>query len=221
MNTANQNNVQQIFHPSMFETVQPDAPKDVRTLLSIRKERQNRIETADIQALKSPGRHLLSDADRVISKSNTQHLFKNLYGETLLTYLFFSDVNVRNIQDLLKFLVHKEIGYTIDDQSTSELLIIMRSIFLEYSAHPPLIDESMTAEQKAALHKKYTTEVERLNQIVVNAIVPKVVSQLQQYLYYLRDISEQPYQMDRPKSDSVTGQRQYRSVTQVLTGGEL
>lgn len=221
MNTQIGQAQQKMFHPSMFETVSSDTPSEVRTLLTIREERDKRLPSDEIKNLKSPGRYLLSDEDRKISTSNTRYLFKNLYGETLLTYLFFSDRNVKNIQNLIKYLVNKETGYTVDDQSTNELLVIMRALFLEYSAHPPLIDEKMSDARKLELYKKYTTEVSRLNQIVVNAIVPKVVSQMQQYLDYLRDISRQPEQMERPKSDSVAGQRQYRSVTQLLTGGDL
>jgi hypothetical protein len=156
-----------------------------------------------------------------LSGSNTRHLFKNLYGETLLTFLFFSSQNVDNIQKLVRMVVFKETQLVLDNQSTNELLIVMRSIFLEYSAHPPLIDPEMSSETKQQLYVMYTQEVSRLNEIVINAIVPKIISQLQQYLDYLRDASTQPYQTDTPQNVSIAGERQYRSVTQVLTGGEL
>ena len=71
------------------------------------------------------------------------------------------------------------------------------------------------------LLEKYTKEVDRLNQIIVQEIVPKIVSQIQQYLDYLRDASQQPYYMDKPKNESVKGQKQYRSITQVLAGGQF
>ena len=97
----------------------------------------------------------------------------------------------------------------------------MRSIFLQYSAHPPLIDEKMSEQERQALFKKYTGEVDRLNRIVLNEILPNVVSQIQQYVDYLRDASQQPYYMDKPTNESVKGQKQYRSITQVLTGGNF
>jgi hypothetical protein len=97
----------------------------------------------------------------------------------------------------------------------------MRSIFLEYSAHPPLLDAKMTDEQKSEILRKYKNEVTRLNDIVVNTIVPKVISQLQQYFDYLRDSTQQPYRMDTPQNSSISGERQYRSITQVLMGGDL
>ena len=97
----------------------------------------------------------------------------------------------------------------------------MRALFLEYSLHPKLITEEMSPKERNELLQKYTAEVARLNMIIVNQVVPKIISQIQQYVDYLRDASEQPYYMDKPKNDSVKGQKQYRSTTQVLTGGDL
>lgn len=211
----NQN--QNKFHPSMFETTAKDVPgRDL-----VVNERKQPLTNVSLEILQSPGRFNLTDADNNISGSNTRYLFKNLYGETPLTFLFFSNRNVENIQKMIRYIVHRETGYVVDKQSTNELLVIMRSLFLEYSAHPPLIDADMSQERIVELQRKYTEEVGRLNEIVVNAVVPKVVSQMQQYVDYLRDISTQPYQMQTPKNSSVTGERKYRSTTQILLGGDL
>lgn len=210
-----------IFHPSFFESPDSHTPKEQRTLMTIRQLRGQRLTNKNVENMESPGIHKFTVDDKKLSGSNTRHLFKNLYGETLLTFLFFSEKNINSIQNLIKYLVFKETNYVVDKQSINELLIIMRSIFLEYSAHPPLIDEKMSEETKQKLFKKYTDEVARLNDIVVTSIVPKVISQLQQYLDYLRDASSQPYEIETPKNESITGERQYRSVTQVLLGGNL
>lgn len=214
------NNDQPLFHPELYERT-TDIPGDKRTLLTITEERSKRIASDKIDSLKSPGKFNLTPDDKTISGSNTRFLFKNLYGETPLTFLFFSDKNINNIQNLLRMRVHKQMGYIIDNQSTNELMIIMRSIFLEYSAHPPLIKADMPEKERQVLFQKYTKEVDRLNRIVINEIVPKVVSQIQQYVDYLRDASQQPYQMDKPANESIKGQRQYRSITQVLAGGNF
>lgn len=204
------------FHPSVFESQQLDTPKDERVLMS------NQVDTNEIiQSLPAGNKYGLSSNDDNITKSNTKHLFRNLYGETLLTYLFFSEKNINNIQDVIKYLVHEETKFVVDKQSYNELLIVMRSIFLEYSAHPKLIETTMSVEEKNALYKKYTNEVKRLNEIVINTIVPKVVSQMIQYMGYLKDISQQPQYMERPSSNSIKGEREYRSVTDVLTGSGL
>lgn len=212
---------QSVFHPSLFETQAADIPGDKRTLMMVTQERGQRLTADKVEKLESPGSYNFTVDDKQVSGSNTRFLFKNLYGETPLTFLFFSDKNVQNIQNILKYMVYKQNGYVIDNQSVTELLIVMRGIFLEYSFHPKLIDESMSEKEKDELKIKYTNEVKRLNQIVVDYILPKIVSQIKQYLDYLRDASEQPYYMDKPQNVSVTGQKQYRSATQVLLGGNF
>lgn len=210
-----------VFQQQIFETTNADIPLENRTLQEITKERGQRLTKSKIDELISPGSYNFNTNDDSLSGSNTRHLFKNLYGETLLTFLFFSKTNIDNIQDILKFVVHRETKYIIDNQSVNELLIVMRALFLEYSLHPKLITEEMSDKERSELLKKYTKEVERLNMIVINQVVPKIISQIQQYVDYLRDASEQPYYMDKPQNDSVKGQKQYRSTTQVLIGGEL
>lgn len=210
-----------VFQQQIFETSNADIPTDTRTLQEISKERGQRLTKSNLGDLVSPGSYKFNTNEEYVSGSNTRHLFKNLYGETLLTFLFFSKKNIDNIQDILKFVVHRETSYIIDNQSVNELLIIMRALFLEYSLHPKLITEEMSEKERSELLKKYTAEVARLNMIVINQVVPKIISQIQQYVDYLRDASEQPYYMDKPKNDSVKGQKQYRSTTQVLAGGDL
>ena len=98
----------------------------------------------------------------------------------------------------------------------------MRSIYLEYSAHPPLIKDDMDPILKEKLTKMYTAEVSRLNQIVIDYVYPNVISGLQQYIVYLKDASTVPYRDQQPvSSDNVKGQKQYRSITQVLLGTDL
>jgi hypothetical protein len=210
-----------VFHQEIFETPSSDLPLENRTLQSIRQQRGQRLTKEKVSDLVSPGSFDLNTNENQVSGSNTRFLFKNLYGETLLTFLFFSKHNIENIQNVVKFIVYREMGYVIDNQSTTELLIIMRAIFLEYSFHPKLITENMSQEERQSLLKKYTQEVYRLNTILINQIVPKIVSQIQQYVDYLRDASQQPYQMNTPKNDSVQGQKEYRSTTQVFLGGDF
>lgn len=213
----------EIFHPSKFETTDLDQPEydEKRTLQAITEARGQRLTSSKLEDLKSPGAYRFTEDDQKLASSNTRFLFKNLYGETPLTFLFFSEKNVRNIQNLLRLKIHQKTQYVIDDQSVTELMIVMRSIFLEYSRHPKLLTDKMSRGEQRALLAKYTEEVARLNGLVVDAIVPDLVSQLLQYIAYLKDASEQPYHMDKPVNDSVQGQKEYRSITQVLIGGDF
>jgi hypothetical protein len=209
------------LHPSQFQENNGTNLKQQRTLLSVKEERERTLAVDDLKKLSSPGKYKLTIDDKSLRGSNTNSVFKNLYGETLLTFLFFSQENVDNIQKLIRMVVYKHTKETIDNQSNSELLVVMRSIFLAYSRHPKLIDESMSESEKKRLLNLYTNEVDRLNQLVIDTCVPLIVSQLQQYLVYLHDASSPLRIMDKPLSTSVKGTKNYRSQTQVLLGGEL
>ena len=210
------------LHPSEVQdtNINNQNIQNKRSLAAVQNERSRALVTDNLDNLVSPGKFKFTDGPD-LSGSNTRHLFKNLYGETPLTFLFFSAENVMNIQKLIRYVVYREVGQSIDNQNTTELLIIMRSIFLEYSSHPLLIDPTMSEATKAALLKQYTAEVDRLNQLVVNETVPRVISGLQQYLDYLHDSSTQPIPLELPKSMSTTGTKSYRSVTTVLTGNSI
>lgn len=172
--------------------------------------------SSSIKSLKSPGTYQFTTNDNTLSGSNTRYMFRNLYGETPLTFLFFSKDNINNLQDIIKMLVYKQMNYVIDKQSVTDLEIIMRSIFLAYSEHPELLDEKMPDAKKNAILKLYKNEVARLNELVINDIVPRVCSQLQAYLDYLRDASGGLRTIPRSENTSVAGTRTYRSITSAL-----
>lgn len=215
---AKMNEKKTLFHPSNFEKVS-DFPLDERALLAVHEQRTRPIKS--LQDLKPPKKFNLTEQDDLTPTSSTRFLFKNLYSDSLLTDLFFSQKNIENVQKVIRYLVYKHTDQVIDKQSTDELLVIMRAIYLEYSSHPEIIKEDMSQQQKQNILIQYKNEVDRLNKLVFNNVVPKLVSQLQQYMDYLRDVSQQPKQMERPKNDSIKGQKQYRSVTQILTGNNL
>lgn len=214
-----------MFHPSIFETTTADTPGGTGLIQQMERERLKNLATDDLTKLISPGNFGLTgsvEEDQKIASTNTKYMSKTLFEETLLTSLFFSKKNVENIQNVVKFKIFKETNQVIDNQSTTELLIIMRSIYLEYSAHPPIIKDTMDEQTKKQLLKMYTEEVKRLNQLVIDYIFPNILTQLQQYVAYLRDASTVPYQQNQPtSSDNVKGQRNYRSITQVLLGTQL
>jgi hypothetical protein len=142
---------------------------------------------------------------------------KTMYGSNLFSSVFFSKDNVENLQNLIRFAVFKQTNEIIDKQSENELLIIMRSIFLTYPNFPPEFKKGMSLEQINYIKSEYQKEVNRLNEIIVNETVPDIVSQIKQYKDYLRDSSRVSY-IETPSDTSIKGQRQYRSITEVLTG---
>ena len=207
------------FHPSIFTNKDGQLVKNNRTLTKLVEERATRIgNDTDFNVKDIIGGYRMTPNNAPKPSFNP---IKNVVTETLLSQMFFSSKNMQNIQNILRFLVHKHANVVIDNQSPEELLIIMRSVYLEYSSHPEVIDSNSPTELLQKALPKYTNEVARLNEIVVNQIVPRLLSQLQQYMDYIRDATQQPYIMDRPTNDSVAGQKEYRSITGVLLGTDL
>ena len=209
------------LHPSQFETVNKDANILIKRDRTLAELQSAPLAGPKVTLLKSPGAYHFTSDDKKIASSNQRQLFKNLHGDTLLTDLFFSDKNVENIQNVLRLLVFKQMGYVIDHQSVHELLVIMRSIFLEYCQHPVEITNNMSAEEKKIIAERYTAECDRLNQLVINETLPRLCSSLQQYMNYLEDASTPIKPLLPPINDSISGTRELRSITQVLLGTQL
>ena len=123
--------------------------------------------------------------------------------------LFFSYENKLNLQNMIRYSVHKHSKYIIGKQSDTELLIVMRSIYFQYSSNPIITD---VEAQKKEIHK----EINRLNNIVINQIVPDVISETQQYIDYLRDIDKPAIGPEMPSNPSVTGTKTLRDISEIF-----
>lgn len=148
-----------------------------------------------------------------IQDTNVSAVFKTFFADSELAKLFFSKANIDTLQQLIRSVVFENTTYTIDRQSDTELLVIMKSLFLQYAKHPPpLIRET---------GKMYTAELYRLNDIVIKDVVPRIVSELSARLAYLHDIQNPIREFPKTISTTIKGEREYRSPTQVWTGGNL
>ena len=56
----------------------------------------------------------------------------NIEEPSAISNLFFSEQNINNIQDMIRYNVYKLSGQTISRQSDTDLKIVMRSYFLQY-----------------------------------------------------------------------------------------
>lgn len=143
----------------------------------------------------------------VLQGTSTRTALKGTFEKDVFTDLFFSAQNVDNIQKILKFVVHKYTGQVIDKQSPQEIIIVMRSVLLQNGTFPkePVL---------------ITREIERLNDLVINELAPKVVSQLKQYLQYLVDSNNPTRSIANPINDSNAGNKggASRSAADVFQG---
>jgi hypothetical protein len=101
---------------------------------------------------------------------------EGLWDETLLSKTFFSYQNINIIQNGIRAGVYKRSNgqYVIGPQDCDALKIVMRSIYLQYSANK----KSNIPEQ-----------VNALNQMVLNYCIQQVYGEAQGYLKYLDDAS--------------------------------
>lgn len=132
-----------------------------------------------------------------IDSNMQKDVLRGNWEQNTLSSAFFSLPNFARIQKSIKSEVYKRSGdkkWVIDEQSADELQIIMRAMYLQYAKNLPTNIEDQVAD---------------LNNIVVEWAVPKIMSEVEQHFYYLRDISEMPKQMAHPVSVSSAGTKSF------------
>lgn len=111
--------------------------------------------------------------------------------------LFFSTINIAALQQGIRYKVYvKSSGvHNISNQSESELLAIMRSLYLDYSKNLPF---------------DYVGQVKSLNARVLDFAVPRIISEADMRLHYLRDINSPLPVMEPAMATSVAGSKTER-----------
>jgi hypothetical protein len=118
-----------------------------------------------------------------------------IWEKTPLSESFFSQKNAVIIQNEIKRQVYEKShpkGYIIDDQSTDELKIIMRAMYYQYARNLPNDIQGQIAD---------------LNRRVANWSVPHILSAVDHYMYYLKDIDTLPVPLARPVHLSRSGSK--------------
>ena len=114
---------------------------------------------------------------------------------TPVSTAFFSTQNVDRLQQLIRkgvFDRSNPKGYVIDNQSADELKIIMRAIYYQYARN---------------LTTDIGSQIADLNTKVVDWSVPHILSAVDHYYYYLKDISQLPVPLQQPQHLSRAGTR--------------
>jgi len=135
------------------------------------------------------------------------NMVKQLYGDTPLTNIFFTEQNIASIQNLLRYKVYQITSETIDNQDRTRLLILMQSVFKDNARHPEYIKHTDSREKKDFIKKALTDETRRLNEITVESIKDEISEKVYNYKYYLGNIDTQPVPLPLPKSTNTTGTR--------------
>lgn len=125
---------------------------------------------------------------------------KGIQEETKLSALFFSNVNMKIIQDRIRYDIWVRTNkiHIIAPQNIIELEIIMRGIYLQYALN---------------LNCKFRDQINRLNQLVIDWCVPKIFVEVEQHFAYLDRIQTLPVPIDLPQNLSSSGTKMLRSIT--------
>ena len=101
---------------------------------------------------------------------------EGLWTRNSLSDAFFSQQNIQVLQQgIISGVYHRSNGqYRIGQQNCDTLKVIMRSIFLQYSANKP---------------NDIQQQVHELNKMVLEYCIQQVYSEAQGYMQYINDVS--------------------------------
>ncbi len=120
-----------------------------------------------------------------------------------LSDMFYSSENMTRIQKKIRMEVYNRTRGQFkldDDQDESDLLVVMRAVFLEHARFLPF---------------KIVHQIKELNKRVVEYIVPEMITEIKQFYGYLKEINEPLKPIDRPINVNNAGRKTLPSLTSV------
>jgi hypothetical protein len=120
-------------------------------------------------------------------------MLRGNWDHTAVSDAFFTRKNVEVIQNEIQKDVYRISGpkkWIIDSQDVDEIKMIMRAMYLQYSKNNTFNIDG---------------QINELNQLVIKWSVPRIMSEIEQYNYYLNDISHLPVPIQAPVSMSSAG----------------
>ena len=145
-----------------------------------------------------------------LNSTKPQSFYENTLNysqeESPLSNAYFSMENVDSLQRDIRNMVyeicerdtdpilarHKPVR--IGRQNDLQLQIIMRSIYLQYAKN---------------LSYNIAEQIRELNDLVIKASIPDIITNLKQYIGYSADIQKLPVPMDLPQYPSSKGEKTY------------
>ena len=150
----------------------------------------NRFEPTDFNNFNGTPFQLYENNNVINDKSS--NMTGNLCNNNL-SKIYFCQSNIDLLQDsIIEGVFKVSNGTKISKQSEDELLIIMRSIYLQHSKNQP---------------NNIQQQIHELNKLVLEYCIPNINSSIKQYNGYIHDITKQQTVMDKPQSVSVKGDK--------------
>ena len=138
----------------------------------------NKVSNGRIDIQSPDTRSLFNMYDKIPAHQCTTYRnpLEGQWDDSTLSNAYFSKENIQIIQNGIRAGVYKQSNnqYVVAPQDCDSLKIVMRSIFLQYSANLP---------------GNVSGQIEALNQMVLNFCIQQVYSEAKGYMKYLSDAS--------------------------------
>ena len=163
------------------KTAIPNAPKHTGRLPLSGEEERMSVPPSTLYA---PEPYLVPE--------NVSEQIQYRHGDTPLNRLFFSQGNIDNLQSQIQTTVGQMVNASIGRQSDSDLMLIMRSYYLQYARNEP---------------NRLQEELDELNKRVVNFAANRISVEVEAYRYYRKDIMDFPAPIANPLDTHIYGTR--------------
>ena len=127
-----------------------------------------------------------------LTPTNVAEQIQHRHSDTPLNKLFFSQGNIDTLQGQIQSTVQQMINASIDRQSDSDLLLVMRSYYLQYAQNDP---------------DRIAQELSELNNRVINFCANRISVEVEAYRYYRKDIMDFPAPIANPLNVKQYGTR--------------
>jgi hypothetical protein len=138
----------------------------------------NRVSNGRIDIQTPDTKSLFNMYDKIPAHQCTTYRnpLEGQWDDSTLSNAYFSKENIQIIQNGIRAGVYKQSNnqYVVAPQDCDSLKIVMRSIYLQYSANLP---------------GNVSGQIEALNQMVLNFCIQQVYSEAKGYMKYLSDAS--------------------------------
>ena len=124
----------------------------------------------------------------ILFYNNDINAVRGLIEETPLSNSFFSKDNIEALQLGIRYGIYDKYKKVISNQSEMELVNIMRGIYLNQNN----------------TESELTPAIQNYNQQVLDAVIPRVGTQVIQYEGYIDKISKTPVPLDYPEHGRTT-----------------
>ena len=125
-------------------------------------------------------------------KNNKSNNMTGRMCKTQLSDLYFSQANVDYLQDSIISNIYNLTNQKIGKQSEDELMIVMRSIFLQNSTNND---------------SNFNSQINILNKKVLDYCVNNVKTNLLQHNDYIKHITSERKVMDKPQFVNIKGEK--------------